>query len=455
MSDDSDNIVDALDGADEPSEEELALPPAFSEEALALRFAERHVDHLRYVAKWSRWLSWDGTQWNFDDTLYAFDLVRKLCREAAAGCNTERVGKAIYSARTVAAIERLAKADRRFAATVDQWDADPWLLNTPGGVIDLHTGELGESRPEDYLTKVTAVTPKKIATPLWDAHLRRVMNGDEDLIKYLQRRYGYCLTGITREHALFFDYGTGRNGKGVTNNTVGKILGDYHRTAPIDTFTASNFDRHPTELAGLRGARLVTAAETKEGGRWDEERIKTLTGGDEISARFMRQDFFEFTPQFKLLISGNHKPKLRTVDEAIQARFQLTPFTVTIPKSERDLGLPDKLKAEWPGILWWMVEGCLEWQQLGLAPPAAVRQATDAYMKSQDAIGTWLEEECVLDPDAWEEFARLYVSHRDWCEANGERFTPSSREFGEKLEDRGFMPVKRRAAGRRGLRLKL
>jgi putative DNA primase/helicase len=169
------------------------------------------------------------------------------------------------------------------------------------------------------------------------------------------------LTAATRDHALFFGYGTGANGKSVLLSTVAGILGDCHKTAPIETFIASNVDRHPTDLAMLRGARLVTATETEEGRQWAESRIKSLTGGDRVSARFMRQDFFEYTPQFKLFIAGNHRPGLRSVDEAIRRRFHLIPFAVTIPAEERDGELTEKLKAEWPGILAWIVAGCLNW----------------------------------------------------------------------------------------------
>src|SRR5262249_42358551 len=154
---------------------------------------------------------------------------------------------------------------------------------------------------------------------------------DTALANYLQRLFGYALTGSTREHSLHFAYGTGANSKGTIINTVANVLGDYHETAPIETFTASPFDRHPCDLADLHGARLVTATETEEGRRWAESRIKALTGGDRIKARFMRQDFFEYIPQFTLIIMGNHKPGLRSVDEAIRRRFHLIPFTVTIP----------------------------------------------------------------------------------------------------------------------------
>jgi putative DNA primase/helicase len=356
--------------------------PAFSDEALALQFAERHAGDLRFVAAWNKWLIWEGTHWRFEETLRAWDFARRVCREAATQCNKGKTASAIASAKTVYAIERLAHSDRRLAATVDQWDADPWLLNTPDGAIDLRTGQARPHIPEDYFTKITAVGPRGDC-PRFLTFLKRIAGGDSDLISYLQRVLGYGLTGLTREHALFFGYGTGANGKSVLLSTIAGILGEYHRTAPIETFTASNGDRHPTDLAGLRGARLVTATETEEGRRWAESRIKQLTGGDTVAARFMRQDFFEYRPAFKLIIAGNHKPSLRSVDEAIRRRFHLIPFAVTIPPKERVADLAEKLRDEWPGILAWLIEGCLEWQTEGLRPPNAVLEATEAYLSAE------------------------------------------------------------------------
>jgi putative DNA primase/helicase len=257
-----------------------------------------------------------------------------VCRYAAAQCNKAKTASAIASAKTVYAVERLARSDRRLAATVDQWDADPWQLNTPDRVVDLQTGRARPHIPEDYFTKITAVGPRGDC-PRFLAFLDRITGGDSELVAYIRRVLGYGLTGLTREHALFFGYGTGANGKSVLLSTVAGILGEYHKTAPIETFTASNADRHPTDLAGLRGARLVSASETEEGRRWAESRIKQLTGGDTVAARFMRQDFFEYRPAFKLIIAGNHKPSLRSVDEAIRRRFHLIPFAVTIPPEER------------------------------------------------------------------------------------------------------------------------
>ena len=237
-------------------------------------------------------------------------------------------------------------------------------------------------------------------------------------------------------------------------NTIAGALGDYHRTAPIETFAASTGERHPTDLAGLRGARLVTATETEEGRRLAEARVKALTGGDRISARFMRQDFFEFQPQFKLFIAGNHRPRLRSVDEAIRRRFNLIPFTVAIPPGERNKELAEQLKAEWSGVLAWMVEGCLEWQRSGLLPPTIVIEATADYLNSEDSISAWLDDCCIRDPTALEPSAALFASWKGWAEQNSE-FVGSMKSLSQTLQDRGFERRRdRKGSGFLGLMLK-
>ena len=308
--------------------------------------------------------------------------------------------------------------------------------------IDLRTGENRPARREDYSTKCSTVAPKEMATPLWDSFIDRITAGDPDLEAYLQRVAGYCLTGHTKEHALFFLYGTGANGKSVFVNTLAGIWGDYAITAQSDLCMASHGERHPTELARLRGARLVTATETTEGRRWDEAKIKMLTGGDTIAARFMRQDFFEFEPHFKLVISGNHKPALRSVDEAIRRRIHLIPFTVTIPPKERDPDLFDKLKVEWPGILAWAVRGCAEWRRQGLNPPKAVRTATDDYLAGEDAFAIWTEECCEADSTWFETTGDIFASWKAWAERTGEH-VGTRKAFGQRLEERGLDPHRR------------
>ena len=427
-------------------------PPEFSDECLALRFADRHANEVRYVDLWSKWLIWDGQRWSVDETRKAFDLSREICRAASAECN-DKSAKLLASAKTVAATLSLARADRRHAATVDQWDADPWLLNTPGGIIDLRTGERRTATPDDHMTKMTTVAPRGTC-PRFLAFLGEVTGGDQTLQAFLQRMFGYALTGTTQEHALFFLYGTGANGKSVLINTVAGILGDYHRTAPIETFTASAVDRHPTELACLQGRRLVSSIETEEGRRWAESRIKALTGGDKIAARFMRGDFFEYTPAFKLVIAGNHKPGLRTVDEAIRRRFHLVPFVITIPEEKRDPKLTEKLRDEGSGILKWMIQGALTWQEQGLRPPEVVTAATRAYLEAEDAISAWLEECCDRsDPSAWETSSALFSSWRSWAEKAGEH-PGTMKRFGQNLEVRGLCHERRRH-GRGFLGIKL
>jgi putative DNA primase/helicase len=212
------------------------------------------------------------------------------------------------------------------------------------------------------------------------------------------------------------------------------MLHDYHRAAPIETFTVSQSDRHPTDLAGLLSARLVTATETEDGRRWSEARIKQLTGGDKISARFMRQDFFDFIPQFKLLFSGNHMPTLRTVNKAITRRFNRIPFAVTIANVNKNLG--EELKVEWPGILAWAIEGCMQWQQLSLCPPASVTNATESYLESQDIVGEWLNECFVRDANAWTSSTVLFDSWKIWATERDE-WVGSVNTLSAKLEDRG------------------
>jgi putative DNA primase/helicase len=306
------------------------------------------------------------------------------------------------------------------------------------------------------MTKITAVAPDgNCATPTWDGFLDRVAGGDADLVGFLQRMAGYALTGTTQEHALFFLHGAGANGKSTFINAVTAIVGDYHRAAAIETFTASQNERHPTDLAGLRGARLVTSVETEEGRRWAESKVKALTGGDKIAARFMRQDFFEFTPTFKLVIAGNHKPGLRSVNEAIRRRFHLVPFNVVIPPEQRDKSLGDRLRAEWPGILAWMVAGCIDWQKRGLAPPIAVTNATAAYLEAEDAMAVWLDETGTRDLEAWEATKTLFASWKEWADKAGEH-AGTMKRFVQNLETRGLAPErKKHARGFRGFHIGL
>jgi P4 family phage/plasmid primase-like protien len=359
------------------------------------------------------------------------------------------------SAKTIAAIERLARADRGHAMPAEAFDKYPMMLNTPSGVLDLISGRQLERNKLFYMTKSTGGGLGD-QCPLWLKFIDRVTGNDRELADFLQRFSGYCLTGDTSSHALLFLFGLGANGKSTFANALVGMLGDYATVAPSEMFVESFTARHPTELARLRAARLVVVQEVEDGQRWATAKIKQLTGGDRVTAHFMRQDFFEYTPQFKLLFCGNHKPSLRTVDEAIRRRFYLVPFTVTIPPGERDPDLLAKLRGEWGGILRWALEGCLAWRKIGLAPPEAVRNATDLYMGDEDLIGGWMNECCEQEARAFVPVSDLHKSYQAWAERAGEKFFGQKR-FSQVIEDHGYERARdssSRIRGFRGLRLR-
>jgi putative DNA primase/helicase len=428
-------------------------PDPLTEDALALRFSERHATDLRYIAKRGEWQKWDGGRWCSEATHLAFDLARDSCRDDAEAYGNGKPAKGVLTAKTIAAVERMAKADRRHATTIEQWDAHEFIFNASKATIDLEHGATYDPDPDDYITKVAAceIAPAGTPHPLWDAFLERVAP-DPELRAFLKRWCGYCLTGSTREHKFVFAYGTGANGKSTFINTIAGIMGEYAIIADVGTFIAS---RHPTDVAKLHGPRLVVAQETDKGRKWDEAKIKAMTGGDKLTARFMRCDFFDFDPKFKLCVIGNHKPRLDNIDEAMKRRL-LLPFLVQIPPDERDPDLPAKLKTEWPAILRWMIDGCMEWQQIGLAPPKIVTDATDEYFEDQDVIKQWLED-CTEDggPFAFTKTSELFASWKQWADSR-HVVAGSAIALSDSLVDRGFTRKKgtKGARGFKGLVLK-
>ena len=392
-----------------------------TEDGIALAFAAKHQDLLRYDHSIGKWFQWTGKAWRQDEVKLGFSWSRRMCRQLAKEAGTEGGQLAtLAKASTAAAVERFSQSDPALAVTSAIWDNDPFLLGTPGGTLDLHTAELRDPVREDHITKLTSVAPSMMPDcPQWLAFLDQATKSDAGLIRFLKQWCGYCLTGDIREHALVFAHGPGGNGKGVFLNVVRSIMGDYAKNAAMDTFTASDFDKHTTDLAMLRGARLVTASETEEGRAWAEKRIKELTGGDPITARFMRQDNFTFQPQFKLTIIGNHKPILRNVDDAARRRINMVPFLYKPPVTDKELEA--KLLKEAPGILRWMIEGCLDWQKNGLIQPGVVVQATAEYFSEQDTVNQWVEDCCVIGATQSDTLAILFRSWSDYALANGEK----------------------------------
>jgi len=413
-----------------------------TEGAVADAFATAHVNQLRFDHTAGRWFLWDGTRWRREETKLAYRWAHARAKQLAADTENAKVILAAGKASFAAGVERLAQSDRTFAVTHEIWDRDPWLLGTPGGTVDLRTGQIRPAAREDYVTKLAGVAPAAPGTPhpIWSKFLDEATKGDQELQRFLQQMAGYCLTGDTREHALFFVHGPGKNGKSVFLNVLAGILGDYGTNAAMDTFTASQSDRHPTDLAKLAGARLVTATETEEGRAWAEAKIKQMTGGDIVSARFMRQDFFDFRPQFKLLVVGNHKPVLQNVDEAARRRVNMIPFTHTPPVPDRNLD--EKLRAEWTAILAWAIAGAMDWQKNGLLRPAVVLAATEEYFSEQDLANRWIEECCERgDRRIFDTAANLFASWKDYAVANGE-VPKTSKWLAEVLKRHGAEPVR-------------
>ena len=416
-------IEDAPPAAAAPSAPESAVAAAqvagLTEDGLALAFAATYRGRLLHNHDAGRWLEWCGSHWRECRTPLAFHSARELTRLAVAVLPKRDRPKSPLRAAFAAAVERFAAADPVFARHAGDFDRDPWLLATPGGTVDLRTGTLRRADPGDMLTRCTSVTPAERADcPRWLRFLNDATQGDAELIAYLQRFAGYSLTGITTEHMLMFVHGSGANGKSTFVNALQHVFGDYAVVAPAETFAASHHDRHPTEVAMLRGARLVVASETEEGRAWAEARVKALTGGDPITARFMRKDFFTFIPTFKLLIVGNHRPVLRNVDQAMRRRIHMVPFTHKPPQPDPNLG--EALRAEGPGILRWAVDGCLAWQRHGLAPPQVVRAATEEYLADQDVFGAWAAERLIFGPDLSERPGTLLADFNAWALRNGE-----------------------------------
>jgi putative DNA primase/helicase len=411
-------------------------PPQFSDDALALEFTKRHGDDLRFVAPWSKWLRWDGKRWTEDRTIRVFDVARAVARDAAKDAE-EKLARQITSAKTVAAIEKLARSDPRHAILPEQLDAEPYMFNTPGGTVDLRTGELRPHRREDLITKIAGATPDHNADDsIWIRFLSEITLGDQEVQDYLQRLFGYSLSADVRDHVLIFLYGSGANGKSTLIDLVLQVLGDYGKLISTETLMESRADRHPTDIAALLGVRLAVSSEVEEGQHWAESRLKALTGDATLTGRFMRQDFFEFKRTHKLIVAGNHRPAIRVVDEAMRRRIHLVPFKARFTGDTADRDMPEKLRAEAGAVLAWMVRGFMGWQTAGLQPPPAVLTATQDYLDTQDTIGLWLAECCdATDPTAETKSSVLYNSFKAWKEARGER-APSTVRFSGLLEQR-------------------
>jgi putative DNA primase/helicase len=439
---------------------EMLFSSVLSEDSVALAFVRRHGVNVRFDHTRKLWFVFDGERWQPDRTGRAFAFARDLSREFAKR-EDDSIKRAVGKASFCGGVERHARRDQNIAVTSNVWDRDRFLLGVPGGVVDLKNGGSREADRGDYTTKQAAVAPDiKIDCPRWLQFLDETTSGNIELIEFLQRWTGYCLTGETTEEKLVFLYGPGGNGKTIFANAIMGILSEYGTIAAMTTLMASSFDRHSEDIASLAGARLVLASETQAGRRWDEARVKQFTGGNSLRARFMRQNSFVFRPEFKLMVEGNHLPTIGHLNEAIRRRFLVVPFTHQ-PKSP-DLLLEHKLKSEWPGILRWAIEGALAWQKDGLGCPAVIADATSEYLNEQNALSVWLNEQCQIDRGNTllrQSSQALFDSWSAWAAVKKHNMG-NQRQFNQWLRAEGFDgPVQIRFSdkstkGFRGLALK-
>ena len=431
----------------------------------AERLVARHGESIRYCHPWGKWLTYDGRRWKVDGAGRVRRLARETVRqiggeapETSDDAERKTLLKWALASEAKAKIDAmlgLAEAERGIPVEPEELDRGRWILNVENGTIDLRTGELQNHRRGDLITRLAPVEYNPNAeAPTWRAFLERVLPSQE-LRRFVQRAVGYSLTGDTSERVLLILHGAGRNGKSTLLEALREVLGDYGMQTPAETLLAKASGGIPNDVARLKGARFVSASETEAGRRLAEALVKQMTGNDSISARFMRAEWFDFKPTHKTWLATNHKPEIRGTDHAIWDRVRLVPFEVRIPAGEVDRKLPEKLRAELPGILTWAVRGCLQWQREGLGEPEEVRAATAEYRAEMDVLAGFVKERCVVQPTAWTKFADLYTAYAEWCEESRER-PENKRAFGARLAERGFEGTNgaKNVAIRRGIGLR-
>jgi putative DNA primase/helicase len=410
------------------------------------RFARRHGRDARYNKTADKWLTWTGERWLEDN---AGEVMRRaketaisIYNEAAFATDEERRKSLAKWASQSESDSRLRSmlhlAQSELPIQIEAFDVDPYLFNCESGTIDLRTGQLREHRRQNMITKLAPVAYDVQAQPArWIAFLQRIFDGDESLIRFIQKSVGYSLTGDTSEQCLFIAYGTGANGKSVFLKTLSALVADYGQQVQTQTLMIKPYQTVNNDVAALRGARFISAVETEDGQKLAESTVKQMTGGDAMRARFLFQESFEFRPEFKIWLAANHKPEVKESGHAIWRRIRLIPFDITIPKAEQNPHLDAELKEELPGILAWAIEGCLLWQREGLGEPEAVMRATSEYREQMDTFGDFLTEKCVTGDNYQASRVEIYNAYETWCMKNGEKVKPA-KWLASQLRDRGF-----------------
>ena len=459
-----DEIAAFADKVYVPKDALAPVPERLTDLGNAKRLGARHGKDLRYCFKWGKWLIWDGRRWIKDENgaidRRAKDTVSNIYREAADS-DDEKLRRAISghankseSEYRIKAMISLAKSQIEIPVDVSDLDKDIFLLNCENGTIDLRTGQLRDHRREDFITKLVPVTyDEKAECPLWAAFLNRIFDSNANLIKFLKKAIGYSLTGSTGERVIFIFHGAGDNGKTTFVSAIEEMLGDYALSTPTETLLHKKTDAISNDVARLNGARFVAAAESDAGKRLNEGLIKRLAGGKEsITARFLHQEFFEFQPTFKIFLATNHKPSIKGRDNAIWNRIRLIPFGVTIPKEEQDQDLPNKLRAEFPGILRWAVEGALLWQTEKLGLPSEVSEATKCYREESDDMRDFIEDRITVLGGHKTPAPAVWRAYQEWCVKKhmGADERSSRGELIEYLESLGFHREREKSGEHKG-----
>ena len=439
----------------------------------ARRLVCAHGDSIRYCCDRGRWYVWDDRHWAEDQTgevvrmaKGTVDAMLARAQEAREKAEADSDKAALAAAKEfekhtiasgnngrVVAMLLQAQSEAGVPVLYSDMDSDPWLLNCANGTLDLCSGQLRPHRREDMITKLSPVEfDSDTPCPTWERFLEDIYNQDEELIQFVQAACGYTLTGDTREQVFFILHGSGSNGKSTFVNVLRDIFGDYGQKTSTDAILEKQAGSASNDVARLRGARFVSAIETSAGKRLAEALVKELTGQDAITARFLYQEYFEFIPVFKLWLACNHVPVIHGQEKGIWRRIRLIPFTVEFhdPDSPdgpyKDKTLPEKLKAEYPGILAWVLRGCLEWQRNGLPAAKAVKAATGKLQQDMDILGGFLSENCVFQPSAQVSAKDLYQAYCEWAELAGEK-PLSQRWFGLRLGERGNCETYKGAKG--------
>jgi putative DNA primase/helicase len=417
--------------------------------ANADRFIRAFGAVVRYIIELRVWMVWHKQHWRIDNKGQIIELAKIAAKsiydeakDAANQTDRNALSRWAGSSLQLGRLEAMVKlAQAALAVSVCELDADPWSFAIKNGVINLRNGEFRAARQDDLLTKIANVEyDSKASCPTWESFVDGCAGGNKNLVDLLQRAGGYSLSGSTAEQVFFFLYGDGANGKSTLVNALREIMGGYGVQSQPEVIMSqrnSNPSGPTPEIARLAGARFCAMVETEDGQRLAESRVKQMTGGDAMTARVLQGNPFDFVPSFKLWLAGNHRPVIRGDDHGIWRRIVLIPFLVKIEKEKRDKHLPEKLRNEYPGILNWLIRGCLDWQRYGLNLPPEVTKEIEAYKSDMDLIAQWLDERVTIGPAATWGARHAYMNFSAWGKDGGHNVITEVR-FAQKMDERGF-----------------